>query len=72
MGRFIEEYADTKLPYSEADSNNFLDMNVRFTEEEMRKMNLTSLALKDGSGYVGSFYAYHEIHCVVRTFSTSN
>jgi hypothetical protein len=40
-------------------------MNVRFTEEEMQKVNLTSLKLKDGSGYVGSFTAYHEVHCVV-------
>jgi len=40
-------------------------MNVRFTQEEMDKVNLTSLKLKDGSGYVGSFTAYHEVHCVV-------
>ena len=44
-------------------------MNVRFTPEEMKKVNLTSLKFKDGSGYVGSFTAYHEIHCVVGCLS---
>lgn len=39
-------------------------MNVRFTDQEMQNVNLTSLKLKDGTGYVGSFTAYHEIHCV--------
>lgn len=40
-------------------------MNVRFTPEEMQNVNLTSLKLKDGSGYVGTFTVYHDVHCLV-------
>jgi hypothetical protein len=33
-------------------------------------MNKTSLALKDGSGYIVELAAYHELHCVVSRFTT--
>jgi hypothetical protein len=56
-----EGFMNRKLKY-------FLDMNVRFTEDEMQKINLTSISLKDGSGYVGTFTAYHDIHCVVGSY----
>ncbi|KAK3322706.1 hypothetical protein B0H66DRAFT_532033 [Apodospora peruviana] len=55
---------DPRPEHDEAWRNLLWNMNVRFTEDEMQKMNLTSLKLKDGSGYVGSFMAYHDIHCV--------
>lgn len=38
---------------------------IRLTEEEMRKMNKTSVRLRDGSGYVGYIEAIHMLHCVV-------
>jgi len=38
---------------------------VRVSEEEMRKMNKTSVALRDGGGYVGYLESHHMLHCVV-------
>lgn len=38
---------------------------LKFSEKEMRDMDKTSLALKDGSGYVGYLEAFHMLHCVV-------
>jgi len=40
---------------------------IRISEEEMRRMNKTSVTLKDGSGYVGYLEALHQLHCVVRS-----
>jgi uncharacterized protein (UPF0216 family) len=45
------------------------DSIIRLSEEEMLKMNKTSLALKDGSGYIVELAAYHELHCVVSRFA---
>ncbi|GAB1318517.1 hypothetical protein MFIFM68171_08727 [Madurella fahalii] len=41
---------------------------IRLSEEEMRKMNKTSVALRDGSGYVGYIEAIHMLHCVKRIY----
>ena len=41
-----------------------LDSHTRFSEEELHRLNQTSLALKDG-GYIGELGVYHELHCVV-------
>ena len=38
---------------------------IRLSEDEMRVMNKTSIALKDGSGYIGYLESYHMLHCVV-------
>lgn len=46
------------------------DMYIRLTEEEMQEMNRTSIALKDGSGYLAELGVYHQIHCVVSPKST--
>jgi hypothetical protein len=40
------------------------DIHIRVSEDEIRKLNRTSLALKDG-GYMVQLGAYHELHCVV-------
>lgn len=42
-----------------------LDINLRLSPEEMRRLNQTSLAFSDGSGYLGTLGVYHELHCVV-------
>ncbi|KAK4158739.1 hypothetical protein QBC43DRAFT_223636 [Cladorrhinum sp. PSN259] len=39
---------------------------IRITESEMRKMNKTSVAIRDGSGYLGYIEAIHMLHCVKR------
>jgi hypothetical protein len=38
---------------------------VVVSEEEMKRMNKTSVLMKDGSGYVGYLEAHHMLHCVV-------
>ncbi|KAF4621709.1 hypothetical protein G7Y89_g14496 [Cudoniella acicularis] len=40
------------------------DTHIRVSEEELRRINRASLALKDGSGYVAQLGAYHELNCV--------
>ncbi|UQC80467.1 uncharacterized protein CLUP02_05950 [Colletotrichum lupini] len=35
-----------------------------FSEDEMNRMQKTSLALKDGSGYIGYLESFHMLHCV--------
>ncbi|KAI3527540.1 hypothetical protein CSPX01_16893 [Colletotrichum filicis] len=37
---------------------------LRFSEDEMNRMQKTSLALKDGSGYIGYLESFHMLHCV--------
>ena len=41
---------------------------VRLTEDEMLSMNKTSVALRDGSGYIGYLESYHMLHCVKRLY----
>lgn len=41
---------------------------LRFSEDEMNRMQKTSLALKDGSGYIGYLESFHMLHCVVSDF----
>lgn len=39
---------------------------VKVSEDEMKRMNKTSVTLRDGSGYVGYLESLHMLHCVVR------
>ncbi|KAK4195845.1 hypothetical protein QBC40DRAFT_314971 [Triangularia verruculosa] len=39
---------------------------IRLSAEEMRRMNKSSVTMKDGSGYVGYLEAIHMLHCVKR------
>ena len=41
---------------------------IRLEADEMHEMNKTSIALRDGSGYVGYVEAYHMLHCVKRIY----
>ncbi|KAK4190588.1 hypothetical protein QBC35DRAFT_471745 [Podospora australis] len=38
------------------------------SEDEMRRMNKTSIMLQDGSGYIGYLEAIHMLHCVKRIY----
>ncbi|KAI1818234.1 hypothetical protein GGS20DRAFT_597172 [Poronia punctata] len=40
--------------------------NLIIYPEEVEMLGIKSLALKDGSGYVGSLGVYHELHCIKR------
>ncbi|KAH8434518.1 oxidase ustYa family protein [Aspergillus melleus] len=41
---------------------------VKISEDELRKMNKTSIELKDGSGYLGYLETIHMLHCVKRIY----
>jgi len=55
---------DPRPEHDRAWSDILQNSHVRFSEKEMIRMNRTSIALKDGSGYVAQLSAYHELHCV--------
>ncbi|KAI1175804.1 hypothetical protein F4777DRAFT_548669 [Nemania sp. FL0916] len=42
----------------------FDNYNLRFTAEEMKKLNRTGLELRNGGGYFGQLSAYHHLHCL--------
>lgn len=42
------------------------DINIRISNEEMKRLNQTSLKFADGSGQLGTLGVYHELHCLVR------
>lgn len=46
-------------------STKFPASTIRLSEEEMKIMNKTSVALKDGTGYLGYLETFHMLHCVV-------
>jgi hypothetical protein len=45
-------------------------MTIKVTAEELVQFaeGDTSIALKDGSGYIVEMAVYHELHCIVRYF----
>ncbi|KAJ4385387.1 hypothetical protein N0V93_009814 [Gnomoniopsis smithogilvyi] len=60
-------YTGYPTPESDAAWTDLLrGINLRILPDEMKRLGYTSLALKDGSGYVGSLGVYHELHCLKR------
>ncbi|KAK0609935.1 hypothetical protein B0T17DRAFT_629454 [Bombardia bombarda] len=45
---------------------------VKISNEEMERMNKTSITMKDGSGYLGYLEAHHMLHCVKRLYQYQN
>lgn len=43
---------------------------VKISTEELREMNTTSVALRDGSGYLAYVESSHMLHCVVSNVSS--
>lgn len=41
-------------------------MNMRFSKQELERVNQDSVALPQGGGYLGWYGVFHELHCVVR------
>ncbi|KAI0977177.1 hypothetical protein F4678DRAFT_412102 [Xylaria arbuscula] len=41
---------------------------IKIYEPELKSMNMSSLPLKDGSGYIGFLEAWHMLHCVKRLY----
>ena len=42
---------------------------IKISEKELSHLEDPSIAFKDGSGYLGELSVYHELHCVVCSFS---
>ncbi|PHH72496.1 hypothetical protein CDD80_4502 [Ophiocordyceps camponoti-rufipedis] len=58
-------YTGEPRPETEAAwSRLFRHYNLRFTADEMRRMNRTALELRNGGGFYGQLSAYHHLHCL--------
>ncbi|KAF7527335.1 hypothetical protein G7054_g10498 [Neopestalotiopsis clavispora] len=58
-------YTGEPRPEGEAAwSRLFKNYNIRFTADEMQKLNRTALELRNGGGYYGQLSAYHHLHCL--------
>ncbi|KAI1771727.1 hypothetical protein F4818DRAFT_445058 [Hypoxylon cercidicola] len=72
------EYAQTPSPFvgkprpelDRAWSQLLRSILVRISEDEMKRMNKTSVTLQDGSGYVGYLESLHMLHCVKRFYES--
>jgi Mycotoxin biosynthesis protein UstYa len=42
---------------------------VKAQKDELRRANLTSIPLADGSGYFATLDVFHQIHCLVSSFA---
>ena len=50
--------------YLEADAKDLLDANIRLSPEEFSHYNQNGVLLADGSGYLATPTAYHNLHCL--------
>ncbi|PHH93029.1 hypothetical protein CDD83_2139 [Cordyceps sp. RAO-2017] len=44
---------------------------IRVSKEDLEKINRTSVALEDGSGYMGGLDVYHQLHCLKKTWAST-
>lgn len=40
-------------------------MTIKISQAELDVLDDHSIALRDGSGYIGELAVYHELHCIV-------
>lgn len=40
-------------------------MTIKISKEELSNLPDSSIAFKDGSGYIAELAVYHELHCIV-------
>ncbi|PHH75343.1 hypothetical protein CDD82_4485 [Ophiocordyceps australis] len=58
-------YGGEPRPEGEAAwSKLFKHNNLRFTADEMRRLNRTALELRNGGGYYGQLSVHHHLHCL--------
>ncbi|KAI6080976.1 hypothetical protein F4821DRAFT_250332 [Hypoxylon rubiginosum] len=69
--RNLEAFLDKSIfagePSPEVDSawsELMTGINIKILPQEMDQLGISSIAFRDGSGYVGSLSVYHELHCV--------
>lgn len=41
-------------------------MTIKVSQESLNRINETSIAFRDGSGFIAELAVYHELHCIVR------
>lgn len=47
-----------------------LAMTIEITAAELSHLPDSSIAFRDGKGFIAELAAYHELHCVVRSLHT--
>ncbi|KAI0543947.1 hypothetical protein F4679DRAFT_566706 [Xylaria curta] len=80
LRQIIKEHHSSSVPspfmgkprpqLDQAWSNLLRYSNIRLSEDELRQMNKTSIALRDGSGYIGYLESIHMLHCVKRIYQS--
>lgn len=61
---------EPRLELDQAWSNLLRSSMIKLSAEEMRRMNKTSIPLRDGSGYIGYLESIHMLHCVKRIYQS--
>lgn len=46
-----------------------INANIRVSAEELENAGKDSIPLEDGSGYYSILDVYHQLHCLVRSYS---
>ncbi|KAK8855108.1 tat pathway signal sequence [Apiospora arundinis] len=59
---------EPRLELDQAWSKLLRSSMIKLSKEEIRSMNATSIALRDGSGYIGYLESIHMLHCVKRMY----
>ena len=62
--RWINRLRCEKLDRLYADANGFQDSTIRLSPEEFSRYNQSGILLGDGSGYLATPTAYHDLHCI--------
>ncbi|KAI0404430.1 hypothetical protein F4802DRAFT_567060 [Xylaria palmicola] len=69
IGYNLSQYTgEPRLGLDEAWSSLLRPSILRISEDELEKMNKSSIALRDGSGYIGYLEVHHMLHCVKRLY----
>ncbi|KAF2229936.1 hypothetical protein EV356DRAFT_367735 [Viridothelium virens] len=72
-GRVASPYTGEPRPeVDQAWSRLLKSTMVKISKEELNRMNRTSIALRDGSGYIGYLESNHMLHCVKRLYQAQH
>jgi len=41
-------------------------ITIKISKDELSMLNESSIAFKDGSGFIAETAVFHELHCIVR------
>ncbi|KAK8055066.1 hypothetical protein PG993_000293 [Apiospora rasikravindrae] len=57
---------DPRDELDEAWRNLVKPMTIKITAQELQQLGESSIAMKDGSGYIAELAVFHELHCIKR------